>query len=263
MFGSSSKYSPVAASDEEKDQPQIRQQSASARYIEICWKSYSILLHLIVFLLIVAVTILSSHGSPSGHQYSLLASELPFARDAFDYVNLTFTPAGFTDSKESPSPYFGSPNPENNKLWEELYNVGMTVITREENDQLQVETTHLVGDSEHYLVTIEVFHQLHCLDYLRHAAYSSASGEQTHHPGESEWSKSRHLDHCIEYLRQVLTCHGDLTPITLETIPGVPVLPLPNPPPYKPNFSIRHTCRNFDQIYDFALQRNTSGYKVA
>lgn len=41
--------------------------------------------------------------------------------------------------------------------------VGMVVITKEEHQQLNVETTHLVGDDDNYLVTIEVFHQLHCL----------------------------------------------------------------------------------------------------
>lgn len=39
----------------------------------------------------------------------------------------------------------------------------MVVLTREEYEQLDVETTTLVGDEEHYLVTLEVFHQLHCL----------------------------------------------------------------------------------------------------
>lgn len=76
MFGSSSKYSPVAASDEEKDQPQIQQQSASARCIDIFWKSYNILIHFIIFLLIIVVGVLSSRNSSFGHQNFLLASEL-------------------------------------------------------------------------------------------------------------------------------------------------------------------------------------------
>lgn len=101
----------------------------------------------------------------------------------------------------------------------------MTVITKEEYHQLNVETTHLVGDSENYIVTIEMFHQLHCLDYVRQVGYSFVSGQKTYHPEESEWSKTRHLgnstillsvastflhvtDHCIDYLRQVIMCHG-------------------------------------------------------
>jgi hypothetical protein len=143
----------------------------------------------------------------------------------------------------------------------------MLVMNAEEASQLSISTTGLVDkhakvDESQYLVTVEVFHQLHCLDYLRHASYAAEDGYQ-HHPNESDWSRGHHVDHCVDYLRQVIQCHGDLTPIALERIPGVPALPLPNPPPYKPNFAIQHTCRNFDKIYDFALQRNSSGYKVA
>ena len=44
-------------------------------------------------------------------------------------------------------------------------------------------------------------------------------------------------------------CHGDLTPITLELAPHK----------YKPNFSIKHSCRNWDRVYEFATERNISG----
>lgn len=118
-----------------------------------------------------------------------------------------------------------------------------------------------LSDSE-YVVTIEVFHQLHCLDYIRHVSYANTEGKG-HHEDENEWSKRTHVHHCLDYLRQVLMCHGDMTPIMMEAVPGKPALPLPNPPPYKPNFEIQHTCRNWDLLYDFALSRNSSGYTVA
>jgi len=41
--------------------------------------------------------------------------------------------------------------------------VGNAVITKEEYRQLRVKTAALVDDPDHYIVTIEVFHQLHCL----------------------------------------------------------------------------------------------------
>ncbi|KAH7386592.1 hypothetical protein BKA64DRAFT_580946, partial [Cadophora sp. MPI-SDFR-AT-0126] len=60
--------------------------------------------------------------------------------------------------------------------------------------------------------------------------------------------------HCIDYLRQVLMCHGDLTPITLTWSDEMDWV--------KPNFSIQHTCRNFQSIWDFALSRNLSGISI-
>jgi hypothetical protein len=96
-----------------------------------------------------------------------------------DTIDTVFTPGGFTDTLEPPSLYFGTPTPEKDKLWAKLYagsskerrncqhsltcQVGNIVITKEEYGQLRVKTATLVDDPDHYLVTIEVFHQLHCL----------------------------------------------------------------------------------------------------
>jgi hypothetical protein len=132
----------------------------------------------------------------------------------------------------------------------------MYVLNQDEYNQLSYNTAELVDRQGEYLITLEVFHQLHCLDYLRLAAYSVHMGEHSHHPHESEWSKTKHLSHCIDYLRQVLMCHGDMTPITLERRDG-------KKPPYRPDFRISHTCRDWDKLYDFAAKRNTSGYGVA
>ncbi|KAL1981350.1 hypothetical protein VTN96DRAFT_2741 [Rasamsonia emersonii] len=275
MFGrnpsSSHRYDPLPAAEsgDNKEEPAQQSDEAAAlprRRFPLFWTLYFVFMHCVILLLLLGLLLLlwsTSRGQKGQNAYSLLASELPFARDSTRYLETVFSPSGFSDSSQQPSAYYGEPTPEKDRLWKSLYDVGMVVITKEEYEQLDVETTTLVGDEDHYLVTLEVFHQLHCLDYLRNTIYPLLSGAKTHHPDESEWVKKTHIDHCIDYLRQVLQCHGDLTPITLETIPGVPVLPPPNPAPYKPNFSIRHTCRDFDAVYDFALKRNSSGYKVA
>ena len=49
--------------------------------------------------------------------------------------------------------------------------------------------------------------------------------------------------------RAEVMCHGDLTTINLDIAPGQ----------YKPNFAIKHSCRNWDRIYEFATDRNISG----
>ncbi|KAF2092599.1 hypothetical protein NA57DRAFT_49976 [Rhizodiscina lignyota] len=108
---------------------------------------------------------------------------------------------------------------------------------------------------EHYIVTIEMFHQLHCLSYLRQRVYE-APGE--HFQKESDKSRADHLSHCVDYLRQVLMCHGDVTPIALIADPNPPAFR----PPILPNFSIKHTCRKFDKIFDWAAKRNTSGLTI-
>jgi hypothetical protein len=60
--------------------------------------------------------------------------------------------------------------------------------------------------------------------------------------------------HCVDYLRQTLMCHGDLTPITLTYNKTKQFT--------DPNFRIKHTCRNFDSIWQFAAKRNRSGISI-
>ncbi|KAH8655088.1 hypothetical protein BGZ60DRAFT_532709 [Tricladium varicosporioides] len=176
-----------------------------------------------------------------------------FAKNAIKYEAIHFDPSGFSDENEAPNAYEGVPSPENNDMWEKLIAVGNYVLTKEEHDKLDIETAELMDRPGEYLITLEVFHQLHCLDYLRQASYATAMGMGMHHEHESEWSKTKHLSHCVDYLRQVIMCHGDLTPITLKIRNGH----------YLPNFRIKHTCRNFDSIYEFAERRNTSGFGIA
>jgi hypothetical protein len=198
----------------------------------------------------------------------------------------------------------------------------MYSLTEDEYQQLDITTTKVGHKPDQRLVTIEVFHQLHCLvrhpcslnqlhtqniftivsplsslyfplktpsiskinhqtpqNYLRRRVYET-DGE--HFQEESDWSRGVHLSkcsihthtdkpplpqlpsihliandmnnigHCIDYLRQVLMCHGDLTPITLDLVPHR----------YQPNFNIKHTCRNFGKIYEFAAKRNISGIGI-
>lgn len=73
-------------------------------------------------------------------------------------------------------------------------------------------------------------------------------------PGGEE-SISIHTDHCIDYLRQVLMCHGDVTPITHfyhETR-------MRN---FWPNFTVPHTCRKWDKIVAWAEAGAKSGMTI-
>lgn len=126
----------------------------------------------------------------------------------------------------------------------------MYSVTAEELNELNLTSAPAPkGPPGEHIVTIEMFHQLHCLNYVRQAAYD----HRTSHEGEH--SKVIHLAHCLDYLRQVIMCHGDLTPITLEPMPE-------RRPPVMPDFRIRHSCRNFNKIWEFAVERNTSGVGI-
>jgi hypothetical protein len=63
-----------------------------------------------------------------------------------------------------------------------------------------------------------------------------------------------HLDHCIDYLRQVIMCHGDLTPITFEWNIELDT--------YLAHHSTTHECRDFGEIFEWAKGRNNTGIVV-
>ena len=53
------------------------------------------------------------------------------------------------------------------------------------------------------ILSIAVFHQLHCLDTFWHLIYTSNYSSNA--PVATPW----HVTHCLEYLRNVLLCHAD------------------------------------------------------
>ncbi len=54
-------------------------------------------------------------------------------------------------------------------------------------------------------------------------------------------------DHCIDMIRQRLTCTADIGLVTAVWVDGYSE-------PY-PDFSTRHQCRDFDKIRDWALDQ--------
>lgn len=60
-----------------------------------------------------------------------------------------------------------------------------------------------------FLVTLEVFHHLHCLNQLRKHAYY-----EYYYPDINKWNSTTrfiHVNHCIENLRRVLMCQADVS----------------------------------------------------
>ncbi|KAL8970275.1 MAG: hypothetical protein Q9197_003891 [Variospora fuerteventurae] len=99
-----------------------------------------------------------------------------------------------------------------------------------------------------YLASVEVNHQLHCINFLRKSLFPDyysppsphASIEFTDHPSMIK----THQGHCIEMLRQFAMCHADVGVITHHFVKGYPQ-------PY-PDFNTWHQCRNFDSVLEWA-----------
>ncbi|KAL0944669.1 uncharacterized protein CTRU02_202556 [Colletotrichum truncatum] len=158
--------------------------------------------------------------------------------------------AGF--HKGPPNAYEGRPTAENEAAWADLMSVGMISISEEENSRLPMGGSAPVRDAnglvpDKYLVQTSVSHQLHCLKRLRELIWDSEKGLAEH------WQYG-HGSHCIDYLRQSIMCHGDLTPIYMMwseehgTFMGV-----------QENIM---QCRSWEAIMEWSAARNDTGMRV-
>ncbi|KAG2038079.1 hypothetical protein BDR03DRAFT_1091496 [Suillus americanus] len=166
------------------------------------------------------------------------------ANEAVEYVGII----RFNGTLGTPSIYRGPPSPEINAAWDRIsLNARPIRMTLEQLLRTgEKPSPSMAGyPDEHgggYMASVEVIHQLHCVDMIRRASW----GEQDHstsHEFLPEVFRRIHLDHCIEMLRQNLMCRGDVTMLTYDWAKGTEG-PLPN-------FNTPHRCRNFEKILDW------------
>ena len=113
---------------------------------------------------------------------SILIKQIAPANNAVEYIKEhKFRAALFNNT-----PYMGYPSDETDRLWSELYNctspfthipfktdetqVGISRISAEEAEQLPNPTLAIPGTQD-YLIELDVWHELHCLNDLRKLLY--------------------------------------------------------------------------------------------
>ncbi|KAH0386197.1 hypothetical protein KCU92_g2900, partial [Aureobasidium melanogenum] len=107
--------------------------------------------------------------------------------------------------------------------------------------------------SDAYLVQIDVFHQIHCLNELRKELYSDHYYNEDYR-AQVPWSVHiAHKQHCVHILLQNLMCHADLEVIPHHWIhySTINQLGRPETEPLA-DFSVHKKCRNFDAILAWA-----------
>ncbi|KAG4413536.1 hypothetical protein IFR04_013319 [Cadophora malorum] len=236
-----SKYEPIPP---EENAPLPR--AATFPKQSILWIS-----HAAFFLL--SLTLLVASYRRSDHSCSCIPSKAEIyspAQSALEYVTQQFQ--GALNLK---SVYKGTPRKELDDAWDALSPgsilPGPTLsISESELDLIgkdaTVNATVKIPDElgGGYFATLEVFHNLHCLNLVRMATYKEHYEKQ--HAFGDHWLRS-HIDHCIDMIRQRLTCTADIGLVTAVWVDGYSE-------PY-PDFSTRHQCRDFDKIRDWALDQ--------
>ncbi|KAL3422012.1 hypothetical protein PVAG01_06168 [Phlyctema vagabunda] len=128
---------------------------------------------------------------------------------------------------ETSNPYNGAPSPEVDQAWSDLFQHANIRVPKEELDRTGRSSVQLADGSGDYLGSLDVYHQLHCLKYIRHYVH-----QDYYTLGKTNVPNVEHVNHCIEMLRQIVMCKADTALMTYEWLPDFPG-------PW-PNFGIQH-----------------------
>ncbi|KAI1763305.1 hypothetical protein GGR53DRAFT_497994 [Hypoxylon sp. FL1150] len=102
-------------------------------------------------------------------------------------------------------------------------------------------------DTDEQGFALSMHHQIHCLGLIKHVLVM-AERNQTLTSGDF-----RHMDHCVEYIRQAIMCHGDLT---LE-----PLMPEATRTSIESDtWGSKHYCRDWSVLKEVIWKHSTVGF---
>ncbi|KAI9814386.1 MAG: hypothetical protein M1827_003242 [Pycnora praestabilis] len=136
--------------------------------------------------------------------------------------------------------YKGSPRPELDSAWKELLRPANIRVSSDMVAEAN-KTSIPLADGSGYYAILDVYHQLHCLKYIRHYIYDD------YYKDTEPWTAT-HVDHCIDSIRQNLMCNADFSLMTFRWV-NDSVDP-------KPNFEGQHECVDWDKLNDWVEERS-------
>ncbi|KAJ4856547.1 hypothetical protein T069G_09915 [Trichoderma breve] len=153
--------------------------------------------------------------------------------------------------------YKGHPRPELDETWTRVGKIHPLSMPEKYRAELNKTNSGIPYPKEQgggIMVEIEVFHQLHCLNFIRKVIYADYYSRPENLPIEFEVTNKlffNHVDHCIDYLRQVIMCESDVTPVTSNWV-------LTHHTPH-PDFNTMHKCRNFTKLLEWVEEHDNGG----
>lgn len=170
---------------------------------------------------------------------------------ANEYVE--YVPHVFQRSRgDDKTPFQGWPTDEIDRTWQKSYVPGIVSVIDGETASLlpeQTERLAIEGREDQYVMTLDVFHQMHCLDVVRMALYRDRYDKHFYFPnGTIDYCKWLHVDHCLDQVRQALMCSADVSVVHYawsDIVQGV-----------RPRVDNQHTCRNYSKLLDWASERS-------
>ncbi|KAK4187191.1 hypothetical protein QBC35DRAFT_385399 [Podospora australis] len=159
----------------------------------------------------------------------------------YPLAELSRTLMRFDAELGAPSVFKGQPRKELDDAWGAIVDQPMILVNKETLEAYDPTSKPSKSKSGHYYATVEVYHQLHCLDITREFIWRDhyQHVDTFQDPPEMVWER---VDHCIDLLRQVLMFNAD-TGLIFYTHMGQ-LQPAAR-------VSINHMCRKFSHITDW------------
>ncbi|KAF7333837.1 hypothetical protein MVEN_02340600 [Mycena venus] len=237
----SAKYSPVGDSEEDlsNDQPTSRRAPPSR-----LWSMHAAIFsfYTLLFVGLYATT----RRNSMAECVSLISTYSP-AHEAVEYYNVRFN-----GHLSSVTTYRGPPSPAIDAAWDRISENNTLRPIRVSDEELKkiyksdrpsnVRFSPENGGGS--LGSIEVFHQLHCLNMLRKVVYKEYYADVLHLEEKRPQFFRDHINHCVDLIRQNLMCNADVGVITYNWLKGWDK-------PF-PDFNTWHQCRNFDRILEWS-----------
>ncbi|KII95582.1 hypothetical protein PLICRDRAFT_34492 [Plicaturopsis crispa FD-325 SS-3] len=152
--------------------------------------------------------------------------------------------------------YEQPPSDEVDNAWNDLYKYAISRVPKSEAARLPNKTYPVENEKDKYFVGLDVFHQLHCLNYLREALYpdyypppepftSNTTGATTAAEyAHLEKHRVGHIPHCLGVVRQALMCYSDISTVVWQWDEQIQRV--------MNRVDVMHTCRDFSKIHDWA-----------
>ncbi|PWY79171.1 hypothetical protein BO70DRAFT_429978 [Aspergillus heteromorphus CBS 117.55] len=149
------------------------------------------------------------------------------------------------------------PSPEVDEAWEKIAPAKRVYLTTEQVIKLGKDPALTVRANNHpdrHIGVLNGMHELHCLNEIRrnlHRDYYWPDGIRS----PTHWI---HLYHCVDAIKQALTCSGNVDVVTFNWMEMVQE-------PFF-DFSVNRVCRDFDRILEWQTENlgplETDAWKV-
>jgi len=187
---------------------------------------------LLIIIAVETMVLIWSIFSRTGHKRTWPSFVYSPAQDVVEYKLTKFAIGGDKHFHIPPSDAL-------DEAWNNLYNFGISRIPKSQAALLPNKTHPIPGDDGYYIVELDVFHNLHCLNMIRKTLHS----DYYTHMAMNVNDNGPHMDHCVDWLRQSLMCAGDTSVIVWQW----------DEEQQKTTFQgdVVHTCRDFDKLRDW------------